>query len=118
MNPDGSYFCNDLTYMFIKAQAENGKPDPKTFLRVSKNVPDELLSVAVDALKSKTGSPLFSNDDVVIPQLKQFGMPEEDIYNYCVSACWEPFIPGKSLDQNNIKAFDFFKPLDKALKED
>lgn len=117
LNPDGSYFCNDLTYMFIKAQAENRKPDPKTFLRVCKNMPEKLLGVAVDALKSKTGSPLFSNDDVVIPQLKQFGMPEEDIYNYCVSACWEPFIPGKSLDQNNIKAFDFFKPLDKALKE-
>lgn len=34
-----------------------------------------------------------------------------------LSACWEPFIPGKSLDQNNIKAFDFFKPLDVMLNE-
>lgn len=117
LEPDGTYFCNDLTYLFIKAQAELKKPDPKTFLRVSKNMPDELLRFAVEALKSKTGSPLFSNDEAVIPQLRQFGMSEEDIYNYCVSACWEPFIPGKSLDQNNIKAFDFFKPLDKALNE-
>ena len=115
-NSDGSYFCNDLTYMFIKAQSELQKPDPKTLLRVSKNMPEELLRSAVEALKAKTGSPLFSNDDVVVPQLKQFGMSEDDVYNYCVSACWEPFIPGKSLDQNNIKAFDFYKPLDKALR--
>ena len=118
LEPDGTYFCNDLTYMFIKAQAELKKPDPKTFLRVSKNMPEELLRFAIDALKSRTGSPLFSNDEAVIPQLRQFGMSEEDIYNYCVSACWEPFIPGKSLDQNNIKAFDFYKPLDKALSEE
>lgn len=117
LEPDGTYFCNDLTYMFIKAQAELKKPDPKTFLRVSKNMPEELLRFAIDALMSRTGSPLFSNDEAVIPQLRQFGMSEEDIYNYCVSACWEPFIPGKSLDQNNIKAFDFYKPLDKALNE-
>lgn len=115
LNPDGSYFCNDLTCLFLKAQAATKKPDPKTFLRVSKNMPDELLSLAVDCLKAKTGSPLFSNDDVVIPQLRQFGWDENAIYNYCVSACWEPFIPGKSLDQNNIKAFDFYRPLDKAL---
>ena len=115
-NVDGSYFCNDLTYMFVKAQSELKKPDPKTLLRVSKDMPDDLLRISVEALESKTGSPLFSNDDVVIPQLLQFGMPEGDSYNYCVSACWEPFIPGKSLDQNNIKAFDFYKPLDRVLR--
>lgn len=114
---NGSYFYNDLTYMFLKAQAEVRKPDPKTFLRVSKKMPDELLAYAVDCLKAKTGSPLFSNDDVVIPQLIQFGISTEDSYNYCVSACWEPFIPGKSLDQNNVRAFDFYRPLDKAFNE-
>jgi len=117
LEPDGSYFYNDVTYMFLKAQAEVKKPDPKTFLRVSEKMPEELLAAAVDALKAKTGSPLFSNDDVVIPQLVQFGIKEDEAYNYCVSACWEPFIPGKSLDQNNIRAFDFYRPLDKALNE-
>lgn len=114
---DGSYFHNDVTYMFLKAQDEVRKPDPKTLIRVSEKMPDELLAAAVEALKSKTGSPLFSNDDVVIPQLIQFGVSEEDAYSYCVSACWEPFIPGKSFDQNNIRAFDFYRVLDKALND-
>lgn len=115
---DGSYFSNDLTCLFMRAQAELGRPDPKILLRVSDHMPEELLHEAVKALTVKTGSPLFSNDTVIIPYLLNFGMRKEDAYNYCVSACWEPFIPGKSLDQNNIKTFDFFRPLDAMLRAD
>lgn len=113
--PDGTYFCNNLTEIFLKEQAKLKKPDPKTFLRVGKNMPDELLRLAVSCLTAKTGSPLFSNDEVVVPALKGFGMPDEDAYSYCVSACWEPYIVGKSLDQNNIMVFDYFKAFDKVL---
>jgi len=113
--PNGKYFCNDLTEIFLKEQANLKKPDPKTFLRVGKIMPDSLLKLAVLCLTAKTGSPLFSNDEVVIPALKGFGMPNEDAYSYCVSACWEPYIVGKSLDQNNIMVFDYFKALDAVL---
>ena len=110
--PNGKYFCTEI---FLKEQANLKKPDPKTFLRVGKNMPDSLLKLAVSCLTAKTGSPLFSNDEVVIPVLKGFGMPNEDAYSYCVSACWEPYIVGKSLDQNNIMVFDYFKALDAVL---
>lgn len=115
LDSDGTYFCNDLTRIFLLEQAKLGKPDPKTFIRVSHKMPDDLLRIAVECLQSKTGSPLFSNDDVVVPALKSFGMPDEDAYSYCVSACWEPYIVGKSLDQNNIAVFDFFTALDEVL---
>lgn len=115
VNLDGNYFCSELTEIFLFEQANLKKPDPKVLLRVSKTMPTELLTTAVKCLLSKTGSPLFSNDDVVIPALLDFGMPAEDAFNYCVSACWEPFIAGKSLDQNNIAVFDFFPALDTVL---
>ena len=118
LNQDGSYFCNRLTEIFLVEQSKLKKPDPKTLLRVSKQMPDELLSLAIECLKTKTGSPLFSNDDVVIPALNQSGMTGEDAYSYCTSACWEPFIVGKSLDQNNIAVFDYFIALDEVLSED
>jgi len=113
--PDGTYFSNELTEIFLKEQAKLKKPDPKTFLRVGKNMPDDLLRLAVSCLTAKTGSPLFSNDEEVIPALLDFGMPEEDAYSYCVSACWEPYIVGKSFDQNNVMVFDYFKALDNVL---
>lgn len=111
----GSYFSNKLTKIFLLEQSNLGKPDPKTILRVSKNMPVELIDIAVKCLLSKTGSPLFSNDDVVIPALLDFGISENDAYNYCTSACWEPFIVGKSLDQNNIAVFDYFKAFDEIM---
>lgn len=112
---DGSYFSCELTETFLREQAKLMKPDPKTFLRVSRNMPDGLLKTAVECLSSKTGSPLFSNDDVVIPALIDFGIPAEDAYNYCTSACWEPYIVGKSLDQNNVAVFDFFAALEEVM---
>ncbi len=117
LNPDGSYFVSDLTEIFLTAQATLKKPDPKTLLRVSREMPETLMETAVKCLLSKTGSPLFSNDDVVIPALIDFGIKEKDAYNYCVSACWEPFIVGKSFDQNNMMGFDFFTALDTVLNE-
>lgn len=115
LEPDGSYFYNDLTEIFLKQQAKLGKPDPKTFLRVSSKTPEKLLEIAIKCLLSKTGSPLFSNDDVIIPALLEFGILKEDAFSYCASACWEPFIVKKSLDQNNIAVFDFFSALDEVM---
>lgn len=116
-NEKGDYVCNELTELFLRAQAEVKQPDPKTLLRVSADMPDELLRTAVECIKAQTGSPLFSNDDVVIPYLTRFGIPANEAATYCVSACWEPFIVGKSLDQNNVRVFDFFLPLDVCLRE-
>lgn len=115
MLEDGSYFCSDVTEMFLISQAKAKKPDPKTLLRVSRNMPDSLLELAVDCLTYKTGSPLFANDDVICPLLQDFGFAKPDTYYYTVSACWEPFIVGKSFDQNNIAVFDFFTALDQLL---
>lgn len=116
LRADGSYFFNELTEIFLIAQARLKKPDPKTILRVSEKMPQELLHTAVECLASATGSPLFSNDDVVIPALLDFGVSKDDAYGYCTSACWEPYIVGKSLDQNNIATFDFFVTLDDVLR--
>lgn len=118
LNSDGSYHSNALTEIFLREQARLSKPDPKTLLRVSKKMPTALLDIAVECLILKTGSPLFSNDDVVVPTLLQFGIPVDEAYDYCTSACWEPFIVGKSLDQNNIAVFDYFRAFDKVLNEE
>lgn len=114
---DGTYFCNELTFLLLKVHTECKLPDPKLLLRVSYSMPVTLLKEAVECLKSKTGNPIFSNDDIIIPKLIEFGFDKEDSYNYCVSACWEPYIVGKSLDQNNLSTFDFFQPLDKLLNK-
>lgn len=112
---DGTYFYSKLTEQLMRAQARINVPDPKTILRVSEKMPRELMEVAVECLESATGSPMFANDDVILPLLMDFGYPKEDAYTYCVSACWEPFIVGKAFEQNNMATYDFSVAFDRLM---
>ena len=110
MRNDLVYHCSDLTYLFIEISKELKLPDPKVLLRVSKDMPDDLLELAIECISTGIGAPLLSNDDVVIPSLIQYGYESEDAYNYATSACWEPLVVGNSCDQNNIQTINFCEP--------
>ena len=97
--------------MFIKAIKELQLPDPKVLLRVSNETPRNLIELALETMATGVGSPLLSNDEVVIDKMIEFGYDKEDADNYVVSACWEPSAVGKGLEQNNINFISFLKPL-------
>ena len=103
----GEYFFNNYTKIFIDVIKELRLPDPKLMLRVSQKTPKDLIDASLECVITGNGSPLYSNDDVVIPLLKEYGFDEEDVYNYAVSACWEPVIVGKTSDQNNLSTIPF-----------
>ena len=109
------YFYNDLTYMFLNAIKELQLPDPKALLRVSNETPRELIELALETINTGIGSPLLSNDEVVIDKMVEFGYDKEDATNYVVSACWEPSAVGKGFEQNNINFISFLKPLNEFL---
>ena len=111
---DGGYFCNDLTYAFIDAVRLLQIPDPKALLRVGENTPKDLFGCALDCISTGIGSPLFSNDEKVIPAMIEFGYETEDAYNYVTSACWEPMVPAIAHEQNNISLFNFLLPIELA----
>ena len=115
LNEDNFYFHNDLTYLFINALKELNLPDPKIILRYSDKTRDDLMELAVETMATGIGSPLLSNDDVVIKNLINFGYEKEDAYNYVVSACWEPAPLGKGLELNNVTSIIFLKPLNALL---
>ena len=107
LTEEGKYFFNDYTYLFLKCLDKCKLPDPKILLRCSANMPRDLLSIAVHLISTGIGSPLLSNDDVIISKLIDFGYEKSDAYNYAVSACWEPSVFGKSFDQNNITSIEY-----------
>lgn len=115
---DGTYFYNELTYLFIEALKELQLPDPKILLRVAKDTPRKLIQKATECVATGVGSPLFSNDEVVISKLIEIGIEERDAYNYITSACWEPLIAGKSFAQNNIRSLNFLQPFNEMLEKE
>lgn len=114
----GNYFCNDLTYLFIEAMKDVHQTEPKCLLRVNRNTPHDLIELSLKAISTGIGAPLLSNDDVILPQILQFGIPKEDACCYTTSACWEPLIGGKSISPNNEAVLNFVKPLDDILKRE
>lgn len=107
---DGKYHCNDLTRLFIEVSKEMHLPDPKVLLRCTADMPEDLLGLAVDCISTGIGAPLLSNDDVVLPAMISCGYEEQDAFQYGVSACWEPLVPGLSFDPNNIASLNFVVP--------
>lgn len=111
LDSNNQNFTNDLTYIFIEALKEYKKPDPKLFLRVNKKTEDKLLKYAIECISTGIGSPLLSNDDVVIPLLNKYGYSKEDTWNYVTAACWEPSPCGNSIDYNNALILNLLEPL-------
>lgn len=117
-NSSDGYKSNELTYLFIEALKELHLPDPKILLRCGNGIPDGLFQLAVDCIASGIGSPLLSNDEVVIPAMIGYGYGKDDAFNYGVSACWEPLIIGISFDNNNCSTINFAAPLSKTINDD
>ena len=105
------YFYNDLTYMFIRALSELQLTDPKIVLRVSNETPSDLINLALNAINTGIGSPLFSNDEIIIDKMIEFGYDKLDAINYIISDCWEPSTVCDGLEQNNLGCISFLKPL-------
>ena len=118
VNQDGIYEVNDLTYQFLQAVKTCRLSDPKVVLRTSRGMPEELMRKAVECMATGIGSPLLSNDDVVIPTLLTFGVEKEDAYCYTTSACWEPLIGGKSSSMNNQCSLVYTEALYAMLMEE
>jgi len=114
----GVYGCNALTWKLIDVVESCQLSDPKIVLRVSKYMPRKLMERAVRCMMTGIGSPLFSNDDVIIPRLLDFGVEEADAFAYTTSACWEPLIGGKSSSMNNEYCLSYVKALHHMLMEE
>lgn len=115
---DGSYQENPLTPLFIRALKNVQQPDPKVLLRVNRNIPRAYMEEAMECMITGIGAPLLANDDVIIPKLVEFGIEEEDAFQYTTSACWEPLIGGKSTSMNNMTTLNYMRALDNLLKRE
>lgn len=110
-DPEGRYFENALTRIFIRAMIKKRLPDPKLFLRICLDTPDDLIREALECIATGIGCPVLSNDEVVEPALEAFGYSHADACNYVTSACWEPVAYGRSLEKNNIVDINYAQAL-------
>ena len=93
---NGKDTTNDMTYIVLEAARQLHVLQPTIALRIHKNTPRELLSAATDVIRTGCGYPALFNDEVYLPLLKTWKVPEEDVHNYSSSGCVYMEIPGKN----------------------
>lgn len=107
LNPDGTESYNELSDICLQASLELKLIDPKINLRVNKNTPLSMYVRGTELTRQGLGFPQYSNDDIVVKALLDWGYEEKDAYNYAMAACWEFIIPGCGMDIPNINGLSF-----------
>lgn len=107
LKPDGTESYNELSDICLQASLELKLIDPKINLRVNKNTPLSMYVRGTELTRQGLGFPQYSNDDIVVKALLDWGYEEKDAYNYAMAACWEFIIPGCGMDIPNINGLSF-----------
>lgn len=112
---EGEDATNDLSYMFVEASMRIKMIQPSLKVRIHEKIPPALIKKACELARMGTGSPLFCNDDVIIPSLVKVGYALEDARDYVTSACYELLLPGISNNRPNWGEVCFLRCLESTL---
>lgn len=102
---EGRDVTNKLTYLVLEAAKQMRTIEPSIALRVHDHTPDELLSKAVDVIRTGIGYPSLFNDETLIPLLEKWGVPTEEAKKYAVSGCVYMCLPGKNITRRVVGYF-------------
>lgn len=115
LDEEGNYLKNFFTESFITTCAKLHLPDPKCLIRSGKDMPFEMMDLALSSLLTGIGGPVLANDDVIIPSLLKLGYSKKQAHNYAFSACWEPLSYGDSFGQNNFSNINFCRCVNDSI---
>jgi formate C-acetyltransferase len=92
---------NELSYLFLKAEADLLLPQPNLSVRIHSGSPERFLHAVGYVISKGNGMPQVFNDEAIIPALINRGFKVDDARNYAVIGCVELCIPGKFLGLSN-----------------
>ncbi len=86
---------NDLSFLVLRSVAQTRLTQPNLTVRYHKNLNQKFYDECIEVVKLGFGMPAFNNDEVIIPSFINWGVKEEDAYNYSAIGCVETAVPGK-----------------------
>lgn len=86
---------NDLSFLVLKSVAQTRLTQPNLTVRYHKNINKHFLDECVEVMRLGFGMPALNNDEIIIPSFMDWGVKEEDAYNYSAIGCVETAVPGK-----------------------
>jgi len=112
MTPDGKDATNELSYMFLQAQADVRMYQPNFGVRIHRESPKGFLQRTCEVIALGTGMPQVFNDEVLIQAMMLYGLPIEEARNYTPTGCVEnatekTWIRGNGGWVNIVKAVEY-----------
>jgi len=114
-NEKGEDSSNALSYLFLRAQAHIGLPQPNLSARLFDNSPDELVDECSRVIGLGSGMPQIFNDESIVPALEHVGISRQHALDYAVVGCVELTTHGNSLGWSDAAMFNMVKVLELTL---
>ena len=86
---------NDLSFLVLKSVAQTRLTQPNLTVRYHANLNKKFFDECIEVMKLGFGMPALNNDEIIIPSFINWGVKEEDAYNYSAIGCVETAVPGK-----------------------
>ena len=86
---------NELSFTVLKSVAQTRLTQPNLTVRYHANLNKKFFDECIEVMKLDFGMPALNNDEIIIPSFINWGVKEEDAYNYSAIGCVETAVPGK-----------------------
>ena len=86
---------NELSFVVLRSVAQTRLTQPNLTVRYHAHLNKAFFDECVEVMKLGFGMPAMNNDEVIIPSFINWGVKEEDAYNYSAIGCVETAVPGK-----------------------
>lgn len=86
---------NDLSFLVLQSVAQTRLTQPNLTVRYHQNIDKHFFDECIEVMKLGFGMPALNNDEIIIPSFINWGVKEEDAYNYSAIGCVETAVPGK-----------------------
>ena len=86
---------NELSFTVLKSVAQTRLTQPNLTVRYHANLNKKFFDECIEVMKLGFGMPALNNDESIIPSFINWGVKEEDAYNYSAIGCVETAVPGK-----------------------
>ena len=86
---------NELSFLVLQSVAQTRLTQPNLTVRYHANLNKEFFDECIEVMKFGFGMPALNNDEIIIPSFINWGVKEEDAYNYSAIGCVETAVPGK-----------------------
>lgn len=93
--PDKKDAVNELSFVVLQSVAQTRLTQPNLTVRYHKNINKAFFDDCIEVMKLGFGMPALNNDEIIVPSFINWGVKEEDAYNYSAIGCVETAVPGK-----------------------